>query len=115
MHPLWYNSSKIAIARAAPSFGSVPLPISSNNKRVDFELSFIIPAKFLTWDEKVLRAFSILWLSPISTNILLNTEISVPSSAGIWNPDCTASVNIPTVFKTTVFPPAFGPVIISVL
>ena len=103
------------MAKAAPSLGSVPLPISSNKSKVDFPLSFIICAKFLTWDEKVLKAFSTLWLSPISTNILLNTAISVPSLAAIWKPDCTAKVSIPTVFKTTVFPPALGPVIIRVL
>lgn len=48
------------MAKAAPSLGSVPLPISSNNKSVDFPDSFIILAKFCTWDEKVLNAFSTL-------------------------------------------------------
>jgi hypothetical protein len=60
MQPLWYNSSSIAIAKADPSLGSVPLPISSNRSKVDFELSLIISAKFFTWDENVLNAFSIL-------------------------------------------------------
>jgi len=36
------------MAKAAPSLGSVPLPISSNKSKVDFPLSFIICAKFLT-------------------------------------------------------------------
>ena len=112
---MWYNSSNIAIAKADPSFGSVPLPISSNNNSVDFVLSLIISARFFTWDENVLNAFSTLWLSPISTNNFLNTENSVPSLASMWNPDCIANVRSPIVFNTIVLPPAFGPVIINPL
>ena len=44
----------MAIANAAPSPGSVPLPISSNNNNVDLLVSLIMPARFLTWDEKTL-------------------------------------------------------------
>jgi len=72
-------------------------------------------AIFLIWEENVLSAFSILWSSPISTNIFSKIDIEVPFSAGISIPHCVIKTRMPTVFSVTVFPPALGPVIIKFL
>ena len=65
------------------------------------------------WEEKVLRLCSMLCSSPMSAYTWRNTASSERSEAGMCNPACPISVNNPTVFKETVFPPVLGPVMIS--
>ena len=101
------------MASAAPSTGSVPAQISSNNTS-DLSSAFSrIRIMFVIWEENVLRLCSILCSSPISAKISVNNASSDPSSAGICRPDNPISSNNPTVFKETVLPPVFGPVTIS--
>ena len=102
-------------ARAAPSVGSVPAPSSSNSTRSRGLTSCIISTMFVIWPEKVLRLCSMLCSSPMSANTCSNTASSVPRSAGTWSPAWAISVNSPTVFRVTVLPPVFGPVMIRVL
>ena len=52
--------------------------------------------------------------SPISAYTLSNTDISLPISAGMNIPLSAIRVKSPTVFKVTVLPPVFGPVIMRV-
>ena len=49
--------------------------------------------------------------SPISTKILSKIGNCDPLSAGTGRPDSAMSESKPAVFKLTVFPPVFGPVI----
>ena len=63
--------------------------------------------------ENVERLCSIDCSSPMSANTCSNTLSSVPRSAGTWSPAQAIRVNSPTVFRVTVFPPVFGPVMIS--
>ena len=73
------NEFKIDMARAAPSTGSVPEPISSN-KTKDLSVAFFkIPTIFVRDAENVERLISIDWVSPISTNISSKTETLLPS------------------------------------
>ena len=51
--------------------------------------------------------------SPISANMLSNIATFEFSFAGIKSPDRAISSTMPTVLSDTVFPPVFGPVIIS--
>ena len=78
-------------------------------------LSFNISDNSFTWEENVLKEFWTLWLSPIPINILSKIENSLLLSACIWIPDWIAKVNNPILFKTIVYPPALGPVIIMPL
>ena len=109
-----WNLSKMAIASAAPSTGSVPDPSSSINISfwADFSLaeSCSISMIFTIWDENVDNDCSMLCSSPTSTSTWSNIDISLPSDTGISNPHMLMSVRRPTVFKATVFPPVFGPV-----
>ena len=100
------------IARAAPSVGSVPAPISSNNIRLLLSAFFRISTVLVICELKVLRLCSILCSSPISANISSNTAISEWSSAGMLSPASAIRVRRPTVFSETVLPPVLGPVII---
>ena len=43
----------------------------------------------------------------------MNTRILDPSLAGMCKPYCAIRVRSPSVLRATVFPPVFGPVIIS--
>ena len=104
----------MAIARAAPSTGSVPAPNSSNITKESQVTSFNIETVFVICDENVDKLCSILCSSPISANILSYTHILVPKSAGICRPLCVISANRPTVFIVTVLPPVFGPVMTNV-
>ena len=58
--PFLLSSSSIAAAIAAPSAGSVPVPISSIKTKVLFDDFLSMIPRFCIWDEKVLRAFSML-------------------------------------------------------
>ena len=51
--------------------------------------------------------------SPISAKTLSKAATDELLSHGMFNPDFAISVISPTVFKLTVLPPVFGPVIIS--
>ena len=102
--PRILRSLRIAIARAAPSVGSVPAPISSKSTRQFSSASLRILTVLVMCDENVLKLCSILCSSPISA-----------SRAGMNKPDCAISVRSPTVFKETVLPPVLGPVMIRSL
>ena len=52
--------------------------------------------------------------SPMSANTLSNTAMVLPEAALMCRPDWAINVNSPNVLRDTVFPPVFGPVIISV-
>ncbi len=67
------------------------------------------------WAEKVERLWSIDCSSPMSAKRELNTGSLVPSFAGSGNPVWFKSAKRANVFKLTVFPPVFGPVIIKTL
>ena len=113
--PRILRSLRIAIARAAPSVGSVPAPISSKSTRHFSSASLRILTVLVMCDENVLKLCSILCSSPISAYIFLNTAMSEWSRAGMNKPDCAISVRSPTVFKETVLPPVLGPVMIRSL
>ena len=99
-------------ASAAPSTGSVPLPISSISTRLRSSARLSIFTTFTMCEEKVDRLCSMLCSSPISTYIPPKTPISEPSPAGIISPHMVMRVSSPTVFMETVLPPVFGPVMI---
>ena len=69
--PLSFRVSIIAVARAAPSVGSVPAPNSSNKTKESLSASLIIPTILVKWDENVDKLCSILCSSPISANTSL--------------------------------------------
>ena len=100
------------IANAEPSSGSVPEPNSSSMINEFSSALLIISITLCICAENVDRFCSILWLSPISTRMLLNTDIWLLSDTGIIRPHIVIAVRSPTVFKATVLPPVFGPVII---
>ena len=110
---LFLKYSNILIARFAPSKGSVPEPNSSTKIKLSEVALFTIFEMFFMWLENVLKESAILWSSPISAKISSNTYMLDFSSAGIFNPLQAIASNRPTVFKLTVLPPVFGPVIIS--
>ena len=109
----WRRRSRMEIARAAPSSGSVPAHNSSKRTRECGVACFRMETMFVIWEEKVLRLCSILCSSPISAYTSSKIASSERSFAGMCNPACPIRVNRPTVFKETVLPPVFGPVTIS--
>ena len=104
----------MAIAKAAPSIGSVPAPNSSSNTRLLSSACSIIRIILVIWEEKVDRDCSILCSSPISTRIWRKTDTWLPSATGSINPHIAIADNKPIVFSVTVLPPVLGPVIIKV-
>ncbi len=72
----------MAIPNAAPSLGSVPVPISSINTKVLLEDLLTMSTKDFIWPENVDNDCSILCESPISTSILLNTDMLLPLPTG---------------------------------
>ena len=68
---------------------------------------------FVMWDEKVESDCSMLCSSPISAKTRSKTESSLLSPAGIMSPHIAMSENRPSVLIETVFPPVFGPVMMS--
>ena len=99
------------MAKAVPSSGSVPAPISSIRTKQCGVTWDSIRTRFVIWPENVLSDCSMLCSSPISANISANTAISDSGAAGTNRPDCIISVNNPSVFRATVLPPVLGPVI----
>ncbi len=112
--PLPRSSSKIAVASAAPSTGSVPAPSSSKSTRLFSSASEIIFIIFFICAEKVESDCSMLCSSPMSASTLPKTDTSLFSSAGIKRPHMAIRVKRPIVFSVTVLPPVLGPVITSV-
>ena len=115
---LFANSFNKAIARALPSRGSVPDPISSN-KTTDnpFLLSSESKISFMRdiCPLKVDKFSSNDWLSPISTYIFGQKGIIGLLVEGINNPALAISKDKPKPFKAAVLPPVFGPVIATTL
>ena len=111
--PCLWRCSRMAMARAAPSVGSVPAPSSSKSTRLSGVICFKKDTMFVMWEEKVLRLCSMLCSSPMSANTLVNTPSSERSRAGMWRPAWPIRVKSPTVFRETVFPPVLGPVMMS--
>ena len=60
----------MAMARAAPSVGSVPAPSSSKRQRESASACFRMETMLVMWEEKVLRLCSMLCSSPISAKNL---------------------------------------------
>ena len=63
----------------------------------------------------MLKDSLILCSSPISANIFLNIQIELFSLQGIYKPVYAIKSSNPVVFKHTVLPPVFGPVMIKQL
>ena len=101
------------IAKRLPSIGSVPEPSSSKRIRLFLVAILVISTIFKIWEEKVLKDSLILCSSPISAKILSKTYILLFYLQGIKIPLYAINNNKPVVFKQTVLPPVFGPVIIS--
>ena len=59
----------------------------------------------------MLRLAEIDCSSPMSAKSDLNTGMRDPTSTGMCRPDCAIAASSPAVFRATVFPPVFGPVI----
>ena len=104
---------RIAIASAAPSVGSVPAPSSSKRQRESGSAFAMISTMFFMWEEKVERLCSMLCSSPMSAKTSLNTGMREFTAAGMCMPDWPMRASRPTVFRETVLPPVFGPVMIS--
>ena len=100
-----------ALARLAPSLGSVPAAISSIKIKVSSSALSRISLIFFICEEKVDKLWIIFWSSPISAYIFSNGQIFA-SAQGKNIPDLAININNPTVFNATVFPPVFEPVII---
>ena len=77
------QQQRIAIARAAPSVGSVPAFSSSKRQRESWSAFCKMVTIFFIWEEKVLKLCSMLCSSPISAKTLVNMDSSERSAAGI--------------------------------
>ena len=100
----------MARARAEPSTGSVPAPNSSNSTSERLSVSFRIPTRLTMWDENVERLCSMLCSSPMSANTWSKIDRADSSATGMCNPAWAMQTRSPTVFRETVLPPVFGPV-----
>ena len=98
------------MASAAPSVGSVPAPSSSKRQSESPSAASRISTTFFMCPEKVESDCSMLCSSPMSANTSRNTARRLPWKAGMWSPACPIRVKRPTVFRETVLPPVFGPV-----
>ena len=101
-----------AVARAAPSTGSVPAPSSSNSTRLWLSAARKMRMILVMWAEKVDRDCSMLCSSPMSARMWRYTATRLPSPAGIISPHMAIRVNRPMVLRETVLPPVLGPVMI---
>ena len=98
------------MARAAPSWGSVPAPSSSNSKS-EFWLTLPrISTMLVIWLEKVERLCSMDCSSPISAKISSKIPTRLPLSAKIGRPDWAINWVKPKVLSIMVLPPVLGPV-----
>ena len=69
---------------------------------------------FFICAEKVDKLCSMLCSSPMSANTEEKMLTALRSSQGICRPHCVIRQRRPSVFKLTVLPPVFGPVMTSV-
>jgi hypothetical protein len=104
----------MAMARAAPSTGSVPAPSSSKRIRLCPSASSRILTMFTMWAEKVERLCSMLCSSPMSASTRSKTLTALRSSAGMCRPHWAMRVSRPRVLRLTVLPPVLGPVMTRV-
>ena len=102
--------SKIAMARLAPSWGSVPAPSSSTKTRLLLSAAFRISTMWVMWLENVDKLCSIDCSSPMSAKISWKMATRLPLSAKIGRPDWAISCASPSVLSMTVLPPVLGPV-----
>ncbi len=65
------------------------------------------------WPEKVDKLAAIDCSSPMSAKMARKTGSFDPFSAGTCRPACAIAAKRPAVFSATVFPPVFGPAMIS--
>ena len=105
------KSSRIAIARPAPSWGSVPAPNSSRRIKEAVSTWFKIDTILVIWLEKVDKLCSIDCSSPISAKTCEKMPTRLPGSARMGRPDWAIICASPSVFSMMVFPPVLGPVI----
>ena len=103
------KSSSIDRARAAPSAGSVPVPISSMSTNDNSSARATISRRFTRWAEKVERLWAIDCSSPMSAKKEWKTGSRVPCPTGGIIPDCANADISPMPFKRTLLPPVLGP------
>ena len=102
--------SRIAMARLAPSWGSVPAPSSSTKTRLLLSAASKISTMWVMWLENVDKLCSIDCSSPMSAKISWKMATRLPLSAKIGRPDWAISCASPRVLSMTVLPPVLGPV-----
>ncbi len=100
---------KTAVARAPPSAGSVPLPISSSSTSEPAPARSSMSRSWATWAEKVDRLAAMDWRSPMSANTPPNTGKVDWGPIGGMMPLCAIRHSNPTALISTVLPPVFGP------
>ena len=110
--PRWRKCCTMAVARAPPSLGSVPVPTSSSSTSAGSASSRSIDTRLVMCAEKVLRLAVIDCSSPMSANTLRNTG-SRAVAAGTCRPAWAISAKSPAVLSATVLPPVLGPVMSS--
>mmetsp|Transcript_2275 Transcript_2275/g.8214 ORF Transcript_2275/g.8214 Transcript_2275/m.8214 type:complete len:529 (-) Transcript_2275:390-1976(-) len=106
---------------AAPSVGLVPDPTSSSRTRVDdpsdLECSTIaqMSLSLVTWELKVERLPSRLWLSPMSARTLSKNASLAPQlpPVGRNRPHFAMCKHNAMVFMEAVLPPVLGPLMVS--
>jgi len=97
-------------SQSSPSPGSVPAPISSSRTRLRASAAARMIVSRDTWAEKVLRSCAMLCSSRCRRRPPGRPEASNPAMRQM-QPACAMRARSPTVFRPTLFPPAFGPVI----
>ena len=103
-----------AVAKAVPSLGSVPAPTSSNSTRTGAlprcSASRMRPMRF-TWPLKVDRLCCRDCSSPMSASTWAHQGKEGCPEQGKSMPARAISAARPMLFRVTVLPPVFGPVI----
>jgi len=72
-----------------------------------------MPTIFTMWEEKVESDCSMDCSSPMSAYTAPKVEMRLSSPTGMCRPHSAISVSRPSVFRLTVLPPVFGPVMMS--
>ena len=105
--------SAVARASAAPWSGLVPAISSSSSTSAEPATeAFKISATFARCPENVDRSPSTDCRSPMSARTASKKPIRLPGAAATSSPARAISAASPTVFMSTVLPPAFGPLTI---
>ena len=99
----------MARARAAPSAGSVPVPISSMRTSEWASAPRTISARLARWAEKVDRLWAMDCSSPMSAKKAVKTGITVPGPTGGTTPHWASAATSPVAFRKTLLPPVLGP------